>query len=145
MRILIDADACPSIDMITSIAKEYKLPLILYSYTTHNLKSDYALIETLSKGFQSVDIKIINDLNMSDILITQDFGLATLALAKNCEVISPKGLIYTNDNIDRLNFEKYLNSLNRRQKIHIKGPKKRTIDDSKRLEDSIIKCIKENM
>lgn len=145
MRILVDADACPSINMITSIAKEYKLPLTLYSDTTHNLKNDYALIKTLSKGFQSVDIKIINDINNNDILITQDFGLATLALAKKSKVISPKGLIYTNDNIDRLNFEKYLNSLNRRQKIHIKGPKKRTIDDSKRLEDSIIKCIKENI
>lgn len=145
MRILVDADSCPNIDLITSIAKQYKLILILYCDTAHNLNSDYALIKTLSKGFQSVDIKIINDLDMNDILITQDFGLATLALAKNCKVISPKGLVYTNNNIDRLNFERYLNSLNRKKRMNIKGPKKRTINDSKRLKDSIIECIQENL
>lgn len=145
MNIVVDADASPSINLITSIARNHNIPLILYADTTHNIRNDYAIIKTCSKGFQSVDMAIINDLKENDILITQDFGLATLALSRKSKVISPKGLIYTNENIDKLNFERYLSSLNRKQNIHMKGPKKRTIEDEKRLEESIMRCINENM
>lgn len=141
MRIIVDADATPSINLITDIAYNYSILLILYVDTSHNIKNDYAIIKVCSKGFQSVDMAIINDIIKDDILITQDFGLATLALSRNSKVINPKGMIYNNDNIDRLNFERHLNGLNRKAHIHMKGPKKRNGNDEVRLEESIIKCI----
>ncbi len=144
MNIIVDADACPSIELITETAKKYNIPLFLYTDTTHNLINSYATIKVLSKGFQSVDMAIINDIKENDILITQDYGLALLALQRKSKVIHPKGLIYTNNNIDQLLFEKYANSINRKMSNHIKGPKKRTKDDEDKLIENLEKTILEN-
>lgn len=142
MRIIVDADACPSIDVITELAKSNQKELILYSDTSHNLSSDYAVIKTISKSFQAVDMAIANDLKKNDILITQDYGLALIGLTKKAYVVNPKGKIYTNDNIDQMLFERFLGTKNRKQKIHMKGPKKRTDDDVINLINSINYLIK---
>ncbi|MEG0021437.1 MAG: DUF188 domain-containing protein [Bacilli bacterium] len=137
MKIIVDADACPSIKAITSLAINYNIELELYLDDTHKIENNYAKIITVSKGFQSVDMKIANILKNGDILITQDFGLATIALALGAIPISPKGLIFTNENIDQLNYEKHLNAMERKLKNRSKGIKKRTKED----EDKLIKSI----
>lgn len=142
MRIIIDADACPSIREITTLAKQKHIELILYVDNTHNIENEYAKIIVLDKGYQSVDMAIINDIEKSDILVTQDFGLATLALPKKVKVIHPKGMIYNDDNIDRLLFERHINNLNRKQNIHTKGPKKRNKEDVINLLNSLDKLTK---
>ena len=128
MRIIVDADACPSISEITEFSKKNNIELILYADNTHTIKNDYAKVIILDKGFQSVDIAIINDIEENDILITQDFGLASMSLSK-AKVVHPKGMIYTIENIDRLLFERHISNLNRKKNIHMKGPKKRNKED----------------
>lgn len=142
MRILVDADACPSIELITELAREKRIELILYVDTAHIISNDYAKVITLSKGFQSVDTFITNDIREKDILITQDFGLAVIALSKNANAIHPKGLIYTNDNINGLLFERHLNFKNRKKKIRTKNIKKRTKLDDLSLIKNLKKLIK---
>lgn len=137
MRVLIDADACPSINLITDCVKKNKLELLLYTDDSHNIINDYGIVKTVEKGFQSVDIVIINEIKEKDILITQDYGLALLALSKKSFVIHPKGMIYTNDNIEQLLYEKYLNEKTRKSTKHIKGPRKRTKDDDLKLIDNL--------
>ena len=141
MKVLVDADACPSIDLITDTCIKYNVELILYADTTHNIVNNYAKVITISKGFQSVDMVIINEIKENDILVTQDYGLALLSLTKKAKVINPKGMIYTNDNIDKLLYEKYVNSKLRKQSKHIKGPKKRTAEDDDNLINNLIKLI----
>lgn len=142
MRILVDADACPSIELITELARKKRIELILYVDTAHIISNDYAKVITLSKGFQSVDTFITNDIREKDILITQDFGLAVIALSKNANAIHPKGLIYTNDNINGLLFERHLNFKNRKKKIRTKNIKKRTKLDDLSLIKNLKKLIK---
>lgn len=142
MRILVDADACPSIELITELAREKRIELILYVDTAHVISNDYAKVITLSKGFQSVDTFITNDIREKDILITQDFGLAVIALSKNANAIHPKGLIYTNDNINGLLFERHLNFKNRKKKIRTKNIKKRTKFDDLSLIKNLKKLMK---
>lgn len=141
MKIIVDADACPSINLITDVAKENNIELTLYSDETHFIKNEYAKIVTISKGYQSVDMTIINNIEANDILITQDYGLALLALSKDVKVIHPKGLIYTKENIDGLLFERYMNAKERKNSNHVKGPKKRTKDDDNNLINSILAFI----
>lgn len=141
MKIIVDADACPSINLITDVAKENNIELTLYSDETHFIKNEYAKIVTISKGYQSVDMTIINNIEANDILITQDYGLALLALSKDVKVIHPKGLIYTKENIDGLLFERYMNAKERKNSNHVKGPKKRTKDDDTNLINSILSFI----
>jgi len=137
MNIIVDADACPGVNLITDIAIKYNIKLTLYNDNTHNIESNYADVVTLSKGFQSVDMVIANDIKKGDILVTQDFGLATIALSKQAYVVHPKGMIYTDDNIDNLLYERHLNSKLRKSGKHTKGPKKRTKEDDQNLVNSL--------
>ncbi len=141
MKIIVDADACPNIKQIEEMAIKYNTPLTLFADYSHHLKSDYAEIIQISTGIQNVDIAIANTIKPKDILITADYGLAVIGLAKDCVTINPSGLKYTNENIDTLIFQREVNKQMRKQKIKIKGPKKRTKENETKfmqiLEDEL--------
>lgn len=137
MKIIVDADACPSINLITDLAIKNNLELLLYTDTTHNIQNDYAKVIVLTKGYQSVDMAISNDIKNGDVLITQDFGLACIALSKKSVVVHPKGMIYDDDNIEQLLLERHINTKNRKQNKHVKGLKKRIKEDDIKLIESI--------
>jgi len=145
MRIIIDADACPSIDLIESLAKFYKIPVIIVADNTHVFNSNYSKVIIVDKGFGSTDIKIENTAIENDIVITQDYGVAVVCLAKKCYVINPKGYIYDNQNIDNLITIRHINYKLRKNNIHIKGPKKRTRVDDDRLLSNIENIIKNHL
>lgn len=134
MRIIVDADAMPGIKIIEEVAKNSKIECILISDNTHNLTSDYSKIITVDKGFQSVDMYLINIIEENDIVVSQDYGVAIIAISKKCHVVNPKGIIYTNDNIDLMMETRHIATKMRKQKKHLKGPKKRTKKDDERLK-----------
>lgn len=142
MQIIIDGDACPSINLIEECAKKYNLDILIIADTCHNIISDYSKVIITDKGSQSVDIKLINIVKTNDIVISQDYGVAVMTLAKNAYCISPKGLIYTNDNIDSLLLNRHINQKLRNQGKHIKGPKKRKNDDDIKLIESLEQIIR---
>lgn len=141
MRILIDGDAMPSIDLITRIGEKNKLEVIIFVDDSHVIESDYAKVVTVSTYQQSVDIALTNEIMMNDIIMTSDFGVAVVGLGKNAFVINSKGFIYTKDNIDIMMEERHLKSKLRRQNIRLKGPKKRTKEDDLNLIQSLEKII----
>lgn len=141
MRIIVDADAMPSIPAIESFAQEYQVPCLLICDDTHQLQSDFSEVIVVSKGYQSVDMYLIGILKEGDIVITQDYGVATLALLKKTKVVHPKGMIYTEENILELLESRHQNQKLRKQKRHIIGPKKRTLLDEQRLLQSLRTCI----
>ena len=129
MKILIDGDGCPVIDITISIAKKYNIEVIILCDTSHNFNKEGAKTMVLSKGADSVDFAIINILQHDDIVITQDYGLAAMAINKASYVINQNGLIYSNDNIDRLLFTRHISKKARKSGHRIKGPRKRTKED----------------
>ena len=137
MRIIIDGDATPSIKLIESLAIKYNIEVLIFCDFTHNINSSYSKVITVDKGFNNVDMVIISSLINNDIVITQDYGLASIVISKNCYAVNPNGTIYTNDNIDFLLQNRYLNLKSK----HKKGPKKRTNQDDKNLLESIEKVI----
>ena len=143
MRILIDADACPVVKITEAVAARYKLPLVIYCDTNHIIKSSYAEVRTVDAGADSVDIKLINDSQKGDIIITQDYGVAALALGKGAHPIHQDGKLYTDDNIDGLLTQRHIAKKARRAsgKNHLKGPKKRTDEDDKSFETALINLI----
>ena len=100
-RILIDADACPVWKLVEQIAKERQIPVILFSDTNHILSSDYSEVRVIGAGADAVDFALINECKSSDIIITQDYGVAAMALGKGAHAIHQSGKWYTNENIDR--------------------------------------------
>ena len=141
MRILVDADACPGKEIIESVAKEHDIEVFLYCDINHFLSSSYCKIKYMDSGFQSVDIAVANDTKAGDIVVTQDFGVAAMALGKKAYSINPKGYIYDNENIDRLLFERHLSQKVRRGGGRTVNHKKRNSEDDERLKRNLIKLI----
>ncbi|MDS1004717.1 YaiI/YqxD family protein [Clostridium sporogenes] len=142
MRILVDADACPGRDIIEQVAKKYNLDVIMFCDINHVLNSSYSIIRYVDHGFQSVDMVLINEVKENDIIITQDFGVAAMALGKKAKAINPKGYVFSNNNIDRMLFERHISSKMRRAGIkNTSNHKKRNSEDNARLEKNLIKLI----
>ena len=99
-HIFVDADACPVVAEIERIASKYSLPVTLLYDTNHILTSEYCETIMVSAGRDSVDLALINRTKRGDVVVTQDFGVAALALGKGAFVMHQNGWQYTNDNID---------------------------------------------
>lgn len=108
MKILIDGDACPVLEIVLNSAKIYDLDALIFADTCHQLRANYGEIIIVDKGSEAVDFAILSKCAPGDIILTNDYGLAALALAKKCFVLNFRGIEYTNDNIDRLLLERYL-------------------------------------
>lgn len=141
MMLIIDADACPSLDLITSIAKKNNLKVLIYTDVNHNIITDYGKIIVVDQGFQNVDMHIVNKVKANDIVITNDYGLALLCLAKNAKVMNANGFIYSNKNIDKMMFERHIRRIERHRTKKVKGPKKRTKKDIENLEHNLNKLL----
>lgn len=146
MRILVDADACPVKQIIEKTAKKYRIDVVMYIDSSHILSSDYSRIVQVGQGKDAVDIALMNDCEKGDIVVTQDYGVASMALGKKAYAIGNSGLIYDNDNIDKLMFERFLHQKVRRSGKKggkMNNPKKRTNEDDLRFERSLIKLCEE--
>ena len=143
MKIIVDGDACPGISIIVKIAKEYGLDLIIYCDIHHYITVDYGEVRVVDSGFQSVDMKVVNECNSGDIIVSQDYGVAAICLGKKAVVISPKGYIYTNENIGAMLEQRYLSQKIRRGGGKTPNVKKRTIEDDKRLQKKLIYLVKD--
>ncbi|QAT39320.1 YaiI/YqxD family protein [Clostridium sp. JN-9] len=144
MRIIVDADACPGKSFIEKAARENNIEVIMFCDLNHVINSDYSSIKYIDSGFQKVDMAVANECRENDIVITQDFGVAAMALGKKAFAIGTKGHIYDNNNIDKLLFERHLSSKIRRAGGRTFSPKKRSSDDDKRLYGNLVKIIKEH-
>ncbi len=135
MMIYVDADACPVKDIIEAVAKKYKIPVTMIIDVNHILYSDYSEIITVSQGADSVDLALINRVQKGDIVVSQDYGVAALALGKGAYAIGNSGLLYTKDNIDRLLFERFMHGKVRRAGKAGRGGsiKKRTSADDEKF------------
>lgn len=143
MQIFVDADACPVMDIVETIAEKYNIPTTLLCDTNHVLYSDYSEVIVVGAGADAVDYKLISICHRGDIVVSQDYGVAAMALGKGAYAIHQSGKWYTNDNIDRMLMERHLNKKARRgsAKNHIKGPKKRTCEDDERFAHSFEKLV----
>ncbi|AKL94946.1 putative protein UPF0178 [Clostridium aceticum] len=130
MRILVDADGCPVKDIILKVAKENKIQLIMIKNICHQIDDDYAEIITVDQGSDMADIVLINRTAEGDIVVTQDYGVAALALAKKAIVINQNGWLYTNENIDELLAKRHFNQeMRRKHKKYTKTSKRKKEDN----------------
>lgn len=129
MRILVDADACPVVDLIEDIAKKNNVPVILFADTSHILSSDYSEVRVIDKGADAVDFAIMKVCQTGDIIVTQDYGVAAMALGMGVKAIHHTGREYTNDNIDQLLMDRHIAKKERaKSKRRVKSPPRESIE-----------------
>lgn len=143
MQIFVDADACPVTRIVEQTARERGIPCSLLCDTNHVLSSDYSEIKIIGAGADAVDLALINLCHKGDIVVTQDYGVAAMALGKGAYAIHQSGRWYTNENIDRLLMERHMAKKARmgKGKHHLKGPAKRTLEDDDRFRESFEKLV----
>ena len=137
MRILIDGDGCPVVDLTIKISRKFNIEVIIMCDTSHIFNKDGAKTMVFSKGADSVDFALINLLKKDDIVITQDYGLAAMAINKASYVINQNGLIYSNENIDRLLYSRHISKQIRKSGGRTKEHKKRTKEDDLNFERTL--------
>lgn len=126
MKIYVDADACPVQNEVINIAQLNNLNVTLVkNYSHYSLNELPTHVDTIyvDKGSDVADFKIIQLTKKNDIVITQDYGLASLCLQKGCHVLHHNGFKYNEKNIDRLLAKRHASAMARRAGAKTKGPK----------------------
>lgn len=136
VSVLVDADGCPVVDLTVDIARKFDLKVTLLCDTAHYMQREGAETIMVSKGADAVDFVLVNKVNKGDIVVTQDYGLAAMVLAKQGFAIDQNGRWYTPENIDQLLNSRHISKKIRQAGGRLKGPKKRQKEDNEKFEAS---------
>ena len=107
MKIVVDADACPVWRIAAREGRRRHIPVVMVSDTAHRLEGEFLHV-VVDQGRESADCRIANLLQSGDLAITQDYGVAALALARGARALRQDGLEYTADRMDQLLMERHL-------------------------------------
>lgn len=125
-RILIDADGCPVVEESITLATRFGLECLLLCDTSHCFEKPGAVTLTFSKGADSVDFALVNLVRPGDLVVTQDYGLAAMCLARGVRILNQDGAEYTSENIDALLLARHTAKRIRSSGGRLKGSTKRT-------------------
>lgn len=143
--VLIDADGCPVVDLTIQICREFGVPVLILCDTAHQIRRDGARTLIFDKGADSVDFALVNRVQPGDIVVTQDYGLASMCLARRASVLNQNGLQYTADNIDLLLDRRWQNKKLLRAGKHPKGPAKRTREQDEAFEQMFRRILRDHL
>ncbi|WP_310550273.1 YaiI/YqxD family protein [Paenibacillus glufosinatiresistens] len=122
--VLVDGDACPVKSEIAEAARTAGVPVIMVSSYNHELQGEEGVeIVRVDSGDQSADLYIANRMKPGDLVLTNDYGLAALALGKKCLCLSFRGIVYGDDNMDMMLEGRHARAKERRSGRYGKGPK----------------------
>jgi uncharacterized protein YaiI (UPF0178 family) len=147
MKIYVDADACPVVRQTEQVAMRHGISVVLICDTNHVMTTDTSEVVVIGAGADAVDFALVNRCQRGDIVVTQDYGVAAMALGKAARAIHQSGMWYTENNIDGLLADRHMHKEARRAscKNHLKGPKKRTPEDDRRYTESLTRLIEEEL
>lgn len=141
MKVLIDADACPVVDIAVTLCRQRTIECLLLCDTAHEMQREGAQTLVFDKGSDSVDFALVNRVAAQDIVITQDYGLASMCLAKGARVLHQDGWQYTQYNIDALLFQRHASREYRAAGGRTKGPAKRKNTQNQAFSDALQKLL----
>lgn len=142
-KVLVDADGCPVVDLTIAAAKRFGLPILLICDTSHIMQREGAETITVSKGADAVDFVLVNKVDKGDIVVTQDYGLAAMVLAKRGVPIDQNGRVYSEENIDQLLHGRHIAKKIRQSGGRMKGPKKRRQEHNSDFENALVQLLEQ--
>ncbi|WP_410768000.1 YaiI/YqxD family protein [Fontibacillus sp. BL9] len=144
IRIVVDGDSCPVKEEIVTVARSYGVGVLMVSSYDHVLRgSEGVEVVQVDRSQQSADLYIANHIARGDIVVTQDYGLAALAIAKSCRTLSPRGEIFHPGNIDYLLERRHHHAKARRGGRYFKGPKPFTDEDRLNFTAVLLKLLQD--
>ena len=144
MKIWVDADACPVVikDILFRAAERKKIEMTLVANQSIQIpKSSYIKFLRVSAGFDVADNEIVKRANTNDLVITSDIPLAAEVIEKGAHALSPRGELYTVDNIKaRLTMRDFMETM-RSSGIQTGGPAALSQSDRKSFADQLDKLL----
>ena len=137
ITVFIDADGCPVVDITVRLCAAAKANCTIICDTSHVFEKPGATTITVPKGSDSVDFTLVNMIAKGDIVVTQDYGLAAMCLAREAIVINQNGMIYNDSNIDNLLMQRHTAKKIRQTGGRMKGPPKRTEEQNQQFEKTL--------
>ena len=144
MKIFIDADGCPVINETVALCKEFRKECIIICDTAHQIERDGATTITVEKGADSADFRLVNMLSKGDVAVTQDYALAAMGLSRGARIVNQNGLEYTDKNIDSLLMQRFVAKKVRNAGGRLKGPSKRTREQTEAFVRTLRKILEES-
>lgn len=118
--LFIDGDSCPVIEKAESTAREFGIDMAVFCDTEHRIQLDYGTVHYVGSGRDAADYKLVNMCKKGDVVVTQDYGLAAMAMAKGARCLHYNGMIYNDNNIYRLLTNRYFRTRGKGKK-RLKG------------------------
>jgi len=136
--VIVDADACPVKKEIVQASMPYGIEVVMVASYDHRIEPEPGVtVIQVDRSDQSVDLYISNRISRGDVLVTQDFGLAAVGLAKGAVVLSVRGQILTDEMIGFLLENRHTRMRQRRNGKYGKGPRPFTNEDRR----SFLQCL----
>ena len=149
MTLWVDADACPGPikELIIRAAKRLKIFTVFVANKYISIP-DSGYVSTCRIGMEpeAVDLYITQHAQAGDFVVTQDIPLASALVPRGVIVISPRGELFTEDNIgERLSIRNFMHDV-REAGCITPGPKGFSQKDKQRFSDTLdrelTKCMK---
>ena len=145
MKVIVDADACPVVDIALELCRQYRLPCVLVCDTAHRVERDGAQTVIIDKGADSADFAIVNRTESGDLVVTQDYGLASMCLARSARVMHQDGWEYTQWNIDALLLQRHEARKLRAAGGRTKGPCKRKAQQDQAFRSALQQLLQQSV
>ncbi|WP_283608775.1 YaiI/YqxD family protein [Faecalispora anaeroviscerum] len=136
-RVLIDADGCPVVDEAVALCGSFGVECLILCDTSHHFEKAGARTLVVSKGADSVDFALVNLLKPGDIVVTQDYGLAAMCMARGARILNQDGMEYTVQNIDALLLARHTAKKIRNAGGRLKGPRKRLPEQNRAFQEKL--------
>jgi len=145
--VIVDADACPrgAAATIRRLQPVHGYAVLTVASLRHKVEPWGPWHEHVVVGPepQATDIVVANRARRGDVVVTQDWGLAALALARGCRALSPLGYVYRPETLAFLLEERHLKARFRRAGGRTKGPPRRDTAAEARFERAFIAILEE--
>lgn len=156
--VFIDADACPVTREALDCAREAGVPVVIAGNTTQNLERHirredprdaaharrgfWVDVLDVSVGADSADFAIVERLSPGDVVVTQDIGLASMALGRDARAISVRGHVFRKETIDAELLVRHEEKRVRRAGGRTRGPRAFTTADRRRFSAGLRRLLK---
>ncbi len=136
MHVWIDADGSPVVKQTLHVANRYHISVTVVTDRSHEIYDERAETIVVDEGSDAVDFEIIARMKAGDLVITQDYGLASLVLAKKGFAMNENGVMYREETIDVLLYQRAMHAHIRKSGGRMKGPKKRKTAQNEQFSKS---------
>lgn len=155
--LFVDADACPVTEEALACARHAGWPVVIAGNSTQNLERHirhndprtakdarhgfWVSTIDVSVGADSADFAIVERLRPSDVVVTQDIGLASMVLGRGAAAIGVRGRVYHRETIDSALLIRHEEKKVRRAGGRTTGPAKFTSEDRRRFSANLARLL----